>query len=219
MKKMKSALLIGTLVAALGASTVFAATSGDTSDYEQNPHKMRNLVQQAMQEKNAGDAGASNYPEHNKHQHQGPGTGVCTGQGQMHKGSAAQHMGPDGHKQSCTDKGMHEGHGIMREQGAKILADLTGRDVESIKEEAHNNHKPMHEIAKDAGVYDQFMAKHLELAKDHLAKAVADGKITQEQADQMLQNMKDGKHFGPKNGMHKNMMQGQHNGSCPNNKG
>ena len=188
MKKMKSALLVGTLIAALGASTVFAATSGSTNDYDQNPHKMRDLVQQSMQERNAGDTGKINFSGQNNQQYQGPGMGGCNKQGQMHKGFGGQHMGPGG---------MHKGAGIMREQGAKILAELTGRDVESIKEEARTNHKPMHEMAKDAGVYDQFMAKHLELAKDHLAKAVADGKMTQEQADQMLQNMKDGKHFGP----------------------
>ena len=176
MKKMKSALITGTLIAALGVSTVFAATSASTSDYDQNPHKMRNLVQQSIQERNAGNdsAGKIQYPEQNKQQNQGPGMGGCHKQGQMHKGP-----------------------GMMREQGAKILADLTGRDVESIKEEARTNHKPIREMAKDAGVYDQFMAKHLELAKEHMDKAVADGKISQEQADKMLQNMKDGKHFGP----------------------
>ena len=194
MKKMKSALVIGTLIAALGASTVFAATSGSTSDYDQNPHKMRNLVQQSIQERNAGNdsVGKIQYPG----QKQGPGMGDCYGKGQMHKGFAGKHMGPGG---------MHKGPGMMREQNAKILADLTGRDVESIKEEARTNHKPIREMAKDAGVYDQFMAKHTELAKDHLDKEVAAGKITQEQADKMLQNMKDGKHFGPMGapGMHK----------------
>ena len=184
MKKMKSALIIGTLIAALGASTVFAATSS-TSDYDQNPHKMRDLVQQSMQEKNAGNesAGKIQYPGQNR----GPSMGGCNKQGQMHKGPGGQHMGPGG---------MHKGPGMMREQGAKILADLTGRDVESIKEDARTNHKPIREMAKDAGVYDQFMAKHLELAKEHMNKAVADGKMTQEQADKMLQNMKDGKHQG-----------------------
>ena len=184
MKKMKSALIIGTLIAALGASTVFAATSS-TSDYDQNPHKMRDLVQQSMQEKNAGNesAGKIQYLGQNR----GPGMGGCNKQGQMHKGPGGQHMGPGG---------MHKGPGMMREQGAKILADLTGRDVESIKEDARTNHKPIREMAKDAGVYDQFMAKHLELAKEHMNKAVADGKMTQEQADKMLQNMKDGKHQG-----------------------
>ena len=184
MKKMKSALIIGTLIAALGASTVFAATTS-TSDYDQNPHKMRDLVQQSMQEKNAGNesAGKIQYLGQNR----GPGMGGCNKQGQMHKGPGGQHMGPGG---------MHKGPGMMREQGAKILADLTGRDVESIKEDARTNHKPIREMAKDAGVYDQFMAKHLELAKEHMNKAVADGKMTQEQADKMLQNMKDGKHQG-----------------------
>ena len=194
MKKMKSALLMGTLVAALGASTVFAATSTGTNDYEQNPHKMRDLVQQSIQERNTANV---QYPEHNKQQ-QGPGAGNCQGQGQMHKGFGGKHMGPGG---------MHMGKGpgmMMHEENAKILADLTGRDVESIKEEARSNHKPIREMAKDAGVYDQFMAKHLELAKSHLNQAVADGKMSQEQADKIFQDIKDGKHFGPMGmgGMH-----------------
>ena len=206
MKKMKSALVIGTLIAALGASTVFAATSASTSDYDQNPHKMRNLVQQSIQERNAGNdsVGKIQYPG----QKQGPGMGDCYGKGQMHKGFGGQHMGPGG---------MHKGPGIMREENAKILADLTGRDVESIKEEARTNHKPIREIAKDAGVYDQFMAKHLELAKGNLDKAVADGRMSQDQADKILQNIKEGKHFGPKDGMHKHMMEGPRDGSCQNN--
>ena len=114
--------------------------------------------------------------------------------------------------------GMHmgEGPGMMHEENAKILADLTGRDVESIKEEARSNHKPIREMAKDAGVYDQFMAKHLELAKNHLNQAVADGKMSQEQADKIFQDIKDGKHFGPKDGMHKHMMQGPRDASCQN---
>ena len=290
MKKMKSALIIGTLIAALGASTVFAATSS-TSDYDQNPHKMRDLVQQSMQEKNAGNDSAdkTQYPGQNR----GPGMGGCNKQGQMHKGPgmmreqgakiladltgrdvesikedartnhkpiremakdagvydqfmtkhlelAKEHMNKavaDGKMtQEQADKmlqnmkdgkhqgqmgmgGKHMGHGpgMMQAENAKILADLTGRDVESIKEDARTNHKPIREMAKDAGVYDQFMAKHLELAKEHMNKAVADGKMTQEQADKMLQNMKDGKHFGPKDGMHKHMMQGPRNGDCQNN--
>ena len=201
MKKMKSTLIIGTLIAALGASTVFAATSASTSDYDQNPHKMRNLVQQSIQERNAGndDAGKINFSGQSRQQKQGPGMGGCQKQGQMQNGFGGKHMGPGG---------MHKGPGVMREQGAKILADLTGRDVESIKEEARINHKPMHEMAKDAGVYDQFMAKHLELAKGHLDKAVADGRISQDQADKMLQNMKDGKHFGSMGMGGKHMGQG-----------
>ncbi|MPM63442.1 hypothetical protein SDC9_110322 [bioreactor metagenome] len=199
MKKMKSALIIGSLIAALGASTVFAATSNSTSDYDQNPHKMRNLVQQSIQERNAGNdsTGKIQYPG------QGPGMGDCYKQGQMHKGPGGKHMG--------------QGPGMMREENAKILADLTGRDVESIKEDARTNHKPIREMAKDAGVYDQFMAKHLELAKGHLDKAVADGRMSQDQADKILQNIKEGKHFGPKDGMHKHMMQGPRDGSCQNN--
>mgnify|MGYP000948443074 CR=1 FL=1 len=210
MKKMKSALVIGTLIAALGASTVFAATSASTSDYDQNPHKMRDLLQQSIQERNAGNdtAGKINYSYQNKQQKQGPGAGGCYKQGQMHKGFGGQHMGLGG---------MHKGPGLMREENAKILADLTGRDVESIKEEARTNHKPIREIAKDAGVYDQFMAKHLELAKGHLDKAVADGRMSQDQADKILQNIKEGKHFGPKDGIHKHIMQGPRNGSCQNN--
>ena len=76
--------------------------------------------------------------------------------------------------------------------------------------------KQTSEMAKDAGVYDQVMASQLELAKSHLNHAVADGKMSQEQADKIFQDIKDGKHFGPKDGMHKHMMQGPRDASCQN---
>ena len=222
MKKKKSALLMGTLIAALGASTVFAATSSSTSDYDPNPHKMRDLVKQSIQERNAGNntPGKIKFSNQNKQQKQGLGAGGCSEPGQhqkyMHKGPGGQHMGPGGPGQPCDAAGMHKGPDMMREENAKILADLTGRDVESIKDEARTNHKPMREIAKEAGVYDQFMAKHLELAKEHLDKAVTDGRMSQEQADKIFQNIKEGKHLGPKAGTHKHMMQGPRDGSCQN---
>ena len=180
MKKMKSALILGALVAALGISTAFAATTTTGVDYDQNPHKMRDRVQQYF------------------HSERGSGKMECSyGSGQgMHK---------------------HQGHGGMQGRGAEILASLTGRDANSIREEAKTNHKPIAEMAKEAGVYDQFQAKRLDLAKEHLNKAVTDGKLSQEKADQILKNIQEGKHQGSQGEMHKHMGQGPRDGSCQNN--
>ena len=73
-------------------------------------------------------------------------------------------------------------------------------------------------MAKEAGVFEQFQAKRLEAAKENLNKAVADGKMSQEKADQILKNIQEGKTMGPRDGGHKHMMkQGPRDGSCQNN--
>ena len=184
MKKMKSALILGALVASLGVTTAFAATAG--ADYDQNQHKMRDRVQQYFNSEKGSGKADCNY------------------------GGAGQGM----HK--------HQGRGQMQGRGAEILASLTGRDANSIKEEARTNHKPIVEMAKEAGVYDQFQAKRLEAAKENLNKAVADGKISQDKADQILKNIQEGKHQGPRDGMKKHHFgqhgqQGPRDGSCQNN--
>ena len=174
MKKMKSALILGALVTALGVSTAFAATSG--ADYDQNPHKMRDKLQQYINsEKGAGKFECNNG---------GPRQG-------MHK---------------------HQGFGKMQARGAEILASLTGRDATAIREEAKTSNKRISDMAKEAGVFEQFQAKRLEAAKEHLNKAVADGKIPQEKADQILKNIQEGKFQGPHGGMKKHQDMHKHAG-------
>lgn len=99
-------------------------------------------------------------------------------------------MGPDREKQ-------FPGHGqgmAMHQQSAQILADLTGRTTEDILNEARTERKSIPTIAEEAGVYDKFMPKYLESVQSNLTQAVSDGRLTQEQADKIFQNIKDGKH-------------------------
>ena len=69
---------------------------------------------------------------------------------------------------------------------AEIVAGLTGRSVESVIDERHDTGKSFGTIAKEAGKLDEFKAEILELRKDQLAARVADGRLTQEQADKIL---------------------------------
>ncbi|HIU64961.1 MAG TPA: hypothetical protein IAB06_08020 [Candidatus Avacidaminococcus intestinavium] len=75
----------------------------------------------------------------------------------------------------------------------KILAELTNRDEKDIQKQALEKGQTLNEIAQEAGVYEQFITQKYELAKANLDQAVANGKITQEQAEQILNNIKDGK--------------------------
>lgn len=78
---------------------------------------------------------------------------------------------------------------------AEIVAGLTGRSVESVIDERHDTGKSFGTIAKEAGRLDEFKAEILELRKDQLAARVADGRLTQEQADKILLLLKKDKLF------------------------
>jgi len=77
---------------------------------------------------------------------------------------------------------------MMRRDGGpwKTLSELTGKDVATIQQECHTNHKSPYEYAKENGVEKQFQAKNLEAVKKGLSLAVSNGKITQEKADSAL---------------------------------
>ena len=77
---------------------------------------------------------------------------------------------------------------MMKRDGGpwKTLSELTGKDVATIQQECHTNHKSPYEYAKENGVEKQFQAKNLEAVKKGLNLAVANGKITQEKADAAL---------------------------------
>ena len=74
---------------------------------------------------------------------------------------------------------------------AEIVAGLTGRSVESVIDERHDTGKSFGTIAKEAGKLDGFKAEILELRKDQLAARVADGRLTQEQADKILASIEE----------------------------
>ena len=79
-----------------------------------------------------------------------------------------------------------------------VLAEMTGEDKEEIK--AKVQQKPMWAIMDEYKVdYSDFQKKMHEKAKSVVNQAVTDGKLTQEQADAMLERMEEGPR-GPMNG-------------------
>lgn len=82
------------------------------------------------------------------------------------------------------------------------LAKITNKTVEEVVALKNENNKSYGEIAKDAGKLEEFKAEHTKLFEERLAEKVADEKITQEKADEILerrsQNMEncDGKGTG-----------------------
>lgn len=69
---------------------------------------------------------------------------------------------------------------------AEAVAGLTGREVQSVIEERTQTRKTYGSIANEAGVLDEFRVEMLEMKKDMLTARVADGKMTQEQADAVI---------------------------------
>lgn len=69
---------------------------------------------------------------------------------------------------------------------ADAVSALTGRDVQNIIDERIGTGKTYGTIADEAGVLDEFRAEMLEMKKDRLAARVADGTLTQEQADAII---------------------------------
>ncbi|WP_101773277.1 DUF2680 domain-containing protein [Peptostreptococcus faecalis] len=76
------------------------------------------------------------------------------------------------------------------EDRAGVIAELTGRKVQSIVDERIKTGKTYGNIAKDAGVLNEFRNKMLELDKEKLDERVKSGKITQKQADNTLAKIK-----------------------------
>ncbi|NLG10889.1 MAG: hypothetical protein GX562_05115 [Coriobacteriaceae bacterium] len=70
---------------------------------------------------------------------------------------------------------------------AQIVAELTGRDVDSIIDERVNAGKAYGTIADEAGVLEQFKNRVLELRQEAIAARVAAGTMTQEQANNRLE--------------------------------
>ncbi|WP_027363871.1 DUF2680 domain-containing protein [Desulfotruncus alcoholivorax] len=72
---------------------------------------------------------------------------------------------------------------------AEIVSGLTGKTVEELYAERSTG-KTFGTIASEAGKLDEFKAQMLEQKKAVLDQRVADGSLTQEQADQIYNNIK-----------------------------
>ncbi|NLI93008.1 MAG: DUF2680 domain-containing protein [Peptococcaceae bacterium] len=68
---------------------------------------------------------------------------------------------------------------------AEISAALTGKSIAEVNQERSGG-KTYGTIAKEAGKLDEFKAQMLEQKKAILDQRVKDGKMTQQQADQIL---------------------------------
>ena len=83
----------------------------------------------------------------------------------------------------------------MFDARAEVLADLSGQSVEEVKSKLQ--YKPMWAVADEYNVdFSAFQTKMHEKAKSVVKQALADEKVTQEQADAMLKRMENGP-YGP----------------------
>lgn len=74
--------------------------------------------------------------------------------------------------------------GGMKSNPLFILAEMTGTDVEDIRSKLQAG-KTIGDIANEAGVMDEMKATILQNAKEWLDSAVENGKLTQEEADEL----------------------------------
>lgn len=72
---------------------------------------------------------------------------------------------------------------------AELLSELTGKSVQKIEGERLTS-KTYGQVASDNDVLDEFQAKRIENHKQFLQEKVANGSVTQEQADQIISQMK-----------------------------
>ena len=72
---------------------------------------------------------------------------------------------------------------------ASIYAGLTETTVEEAYAEKLETKSTFGELAKNAGVYEDFQAEALEAKTELIKERVADGTLTQEQADAVLENL------------------------------
>jgi hypothetical protein len=74
---------------------------------------------------------------------------------------------------------------------AEAAAGITGKTVEEVITQRQDTGKTYGEIANEAGKLEEFKNEMLEIKKDALARKVADGKLTQEQADEIIKTIEE----------------------------
>lgn len=72
---------------------------------------------------------------------------------------------------------------------AEIVAGLTGDSVENVTEQAVESGNTYGQIAYDEGLWEEFSKEMLESKKAFLDEKVADGTLTQEEADEIYANI------------------------------
>ncbi|WP_051196264.1 hypothetical protein [Clostridium cadaveris] len=74
---------------------------------------------------------------------------------------------------------------------AEVVAGLTGRSVESIRDERKETGKTCGTIAKEAGVIEEFKSAKLEVVRERLKEKVSSGSMTQEEADKIVNEIQE----------------------------
>lgn len=69
---------------------------------------------------------------------------------------------------------------------AESLAKVTNKTVEEVREARNNLEKTYGQIAKDAGKLEAFKLERNQVRKDHIQAKVAEGKISQSEADDFI---------------------------------
>ncbi|QSX06474.1 hypothetical protein JYG23_03170 [Sedimentibacter sp. zth1] len=69
---------------------------------------------------------------------------------------------------------------------ADVVAGLTGKTVEAVIEAKQETGKTYGTLANDAGKLEEFKKENIEIKKDILEEKVADGILTQEKADEII---------------------------------
>ncbi|MDP3386513.1 MAG: hypothetical protein Q8S24_04715 [Eubacteriales bacterium] len=70
---------------------------------------------------------------------------------------------------------------------AELLAEITGRTVDSVRAEKIESGSTYGGVANQAGVLEQFRNRMLELKKSKIEERVAEGTMTQEEANTILE--------------------------------
>lgn len=74
---------------------------------------------------------------------------------------------------------------------ADIVGRLTGRDATDVRQERIDTSKTYGQIADEAGVLDAFKEENLDLKKQIVQEKVDNGQMTQDNADQLIQNIEE----------------------------
>ncbi|HBL85255.1 MAG: hypothetical protein A2Y17_03410 [Clostridiales bacterium GWF2_38_85] len=74
---------------------------------------------------------------------------------------------------------------------AQILADLTSQSADSVEQAKLETGETYGQMAIDAGVFEEFKSALLEERKADIAERVAEGTLTQEQADAIIARIED----------------------------
>lgn len=72
---------------------------------------------------------------------------------------------------------------------AEIMANITGKTVEEVTEQKITSDKTYGEIAYDEGLWEEFNDEMLKSKKAFLDEKVKEGAITQEEADEIYENI------------------------------